>query len=204
MAVILRKMLRIMPEKKFYLIAKSIIFPFRLLDDIIPKSASIIEVGTSYGLTAAYLAMSGKSRTILGIDNNRERIAKAKQYWKTVDNAKFKVDSLLGKIKVKERQIVLAVDLLHHISPAMQHDFFINCYNQFGKDNFLIIKEIDRKPLLKFFLNYLGDLAMNPGKFHYQSSGSLRTELNRIGFNVEYIRLKHLFYPHYVLICGKR
>jgi 2-polyprenyl-3-methyl-5-hydroxy-6-metoxy-1,4-benzoquinol methylase len=205
MEVITGRMLNILPDfkQKLYFVTKCIVFPFRFLEGLIPKKASIIEVGCSYGLTSAYLALASRNRKIVGLDNNNKRIESANVLWKNVPNVTFRANNLLDKISIKKSDIVMAVDLLHHVTPEQQQLFLRDCYKRFGRNNILIIKEIDTKPFLKLMLNYLGDLLMNPGKFHYINSADLKKDLERKGFYVEYVRIRHLLYPHYLIICKK-
>lgn len=198
------KMLKLLPglRLRFYVVFKSIIFPFGKMEDSVPNEGNIVEVGCSYGLTAVYLALKSSKRDIMGIDINKERIDCANRVWKKISNVRFRLGNLLDK--VKKNQTVLAVDLLHHVPLEKQQQFFSDCYEKFDRTNILIIKEIDKRPFFKFLLNYVGDLLMNFGEFHFKSSKILKRELERIGFDVEYREIKHPLYPHYVLICRKR
>ncbi len=197
-----RIMLHNMPsfKLKLYVFLKSLIFPFSNIEKIIPKG-NIVEIGCSYGLTSAYLCMKG--RIVTGFDIDDERIKLAKKIWK-LPNIRFKVASLLETVAIKKNQILLAVDLLHHVPLEQQKIFFHKCYKRFDKTNVLIIKEIDKKPAIKFWLNYLGDLIMNPGDYYFQSSKNLKKKLEKVGFDVGFREIKHPLYPHYVLICRKR
>ena len=201
-----RKILKIAPSfsLKSYVFLKSIVFPFSKIESSVPKAGNIIEVGCSYGLTAAYLALKSKKRKIIGLDNNKERIRSAKRIWKRIPNLRFRTRSLLEKVAIKRNQVILAVDLLHHVPLEQQRQFLSSCYEKFDQTNLLIIKEIDKKPFFKFLLNYIGDMLMNPEGFYFKDSRVLKKELERTGFDVGYKEIKHILYPHYVLICRKR
>ena len=202
----IRKILSIVPgfKLKLYVLLKSIIFPFSSIEQFVPRAGEIIEIGCSYGLTTVYLALKSDRRRVIGTDNNRKRIECARRAWNMVPDVNFRLSNLLDRVKIKEKQTILAIDLLHHIPFEEQNLFLSSCYKRFDNTNLLIIKEIDKKPFFKFLLNYVGDLLMNSGKFYFSSSRIMKRELEYIGFDVKYNKIEHPLYPHYILICRKR
>ena len=65
-------MLKLYKPKTLYLYnrLKFLLFPFKKLEQIVPKTGFIIDLGCSHGLLANFLSITSNEREILGVEMN--------------------------------------------------------------------------------------------------------------------------------------
>jgi SAM-dependent methyltransferase len=133
--------------------------PYQELEDLLPKKGTIIDLGCGDGFLANYLALAASERKIIGIEINKNRLKLAN---KGIKNARFILGDIT-KIKFPKADVILLVHVLHHLgSLKAQEELIKFCSKKLPKKGELIIVEIDRKPLIKYFFTYLIDTVLVP------------------------------------------
>lgn len=69
---------------------------YQLYDDLIPRDASIVDVGCGYGSLSFMLSLYAKKRSVLGIDSNAKKINLAKNSYMASDKVNFECLDVLN------------------------------------------------------------------------------------------------------------
>ena len=188
---------------KLYSFLRFIILPIEKIDDIIPKIGKIVDYGCGFGTTSCYFALSSKNRNVVGIEQNAERVKKAIKTTKGIANLKFKFGDI-SKIKIASADAHLLIDVLHHIPYKEQVTLLEKIIKEMAKGNLLIIKEIDKKSLLKYFWNYIHDKIMTfNDKLYFKDQKWFEDFFSRNGLNSKVIRCENILYPHFIIVARK-
>ncbi|MEK6947128.1 MAG: class I SAM-dependent methyltransferase [Nanoarchaeota archaeon] len=190
-------------ELKMYTRLRFLILPIRKIDKIVPKNGKITDYGCGFGIVSCYLGLSSKDRKITGIEHNAERIKKARLIGKNIRNVKFEVGDA-SKNKIAKSDIHLLIDVVHHISYNSQVSLLNNIIKSMDKDNLIIIKDIDKKPFLKYLWNYMHDKIMTLNdKIYFRNHEWFESFFKERKMKTEIIRCDNFFYSHFIIIARK-
>lgn len=189
---------------KLYTFLRFKILPIRKIEKLLPKKGLVLDVGCGYGVTSIYFALKNKNRQIVGSELDSKRVKIAKKNSRDIKNLTFKKANLIDNEKVKFDCIV-AIDLLHHISDLEKQKFISKAKEILKNDGTLIIKDIDKKPFLKYFWNYFHDLLMTKfSRLYFFSSKDFENLLIKNNFKIiKKGKFKSFFYPHIFYVCQK-
>lgn len=189
---------------KCYAIFRSLILPVIEIEKLLPSKGKVLDVGCGYGFTSIYFALKNKNRTIVGSEIDNNRIVLAKIISKDIKNISFKTSNLINE-KHEKFDAILAIDLLHHVSHHQKKIFLKEASKNLNPSGYLIIKDIDKKPLFKYFWNYLHDLIMVKfDKLYFYSSNQFEDLINKSGFKIiKKGKFKNFLYPHIFYVCQK-
>ena len=166
---------------------RSWMLPLRDIDDIIPKSGVIVDLGCGEGVTTSYLSRV-KTRKIIGVDNNPKRLQKSKQKNLTFVLADIK------KYPLKNVDVIIFSDVLHHLDYSDQKMLLKKISKSLNNNGLLLIKEIDTKEYIRSALSRLWDYVFYPqDKIYYHDANELKKYLQSLGFKVTFTRPSRLF-----------
>jgi 2-polyprenyl-3-methyl-5-hydroxy-6-metoxy-1,4-benzoquinol methylase len=177
------------------------IAPIEKVKKFVPKKGSILDVGCGYGVAAAYIAIKSGKRHVVGTDFNEKRIAKAKKSFENLKNVEFFFEDLISAKSKRKFDCILLIDVVHHVESGRQKGLLEACRKHLRTHGVMIIKDIDRKPVMKYLWNYLHDFLLNDGPLCFNSHEKLCGMAKKAGFIAEYKELGNFFYPHFMLIC---
>lgn len=188
---------------KIYGFFRKIILPIDKIDKLLPKKGKILDIGCGYGITSAYFAQN-KNRKVLGLELNKKRVQIAKINYSNIKNLSFKTADLINT-KEKNFDCIVAIDLLHHISNLQKIKFIKDVEKKLTKNGTLVIKDIGKKPFLKYLWNYLHDLIMVKfDKLYFYSSEQFESLMIKNNFKIiKKGEFKNFFYPHIFYVCQK-
>jgi len=178
--------------------------PFEEIERHIPKEGRIIDIGCGYGLLANFLASKSSKRDVIGIDLSAGRIGAAQKTTNNRRNICFKLMNALD-LELGEPDAVVMSDFLHHIDYQTQQELLVRCYQKLRSGGFLIIEEVDNRPLWKYWFNTIVDRMLNIGEgIFFRNHQEFRELLERIGFKVS-IEKAHKGLPlsDILFICRK-
>ena len=159
--------------------------PFEEIERYVPKEGTIIDIGCGYGLLANFLVLKSAKREVTGIDLSVGRIRVAQ---KTTDNRKkiqFKLMDALD-LQLEKYNTVVMSDFLHHINCEAQEELLARCYQDLPTGSFLIIEEVDNRPLWKYWFAIMSDKILNIGERQFfRNHREFQKLLQRIGFLVK-------------------
>lgn len=179
---------------------RSLILPVKKIDQVIPISGDILDIGCGSGSATIFFALSGPLRQITGSDINSKCIIQAQKNTKDIKNIKFINQSLFSSNTIYDT--VLAIDLLHHLSPPDIKYFFDNIKQIIKPGGLLIIKEMNTFPKYKFIINLIHDkIIYTKSPATYLSTDNLRQTLTKLNFQVLNIQdISNIFYAHYLCV----
>jgi len=173
--------------ESFYLRTRWRLCPFELVESQLPRSGRILDFGCGYGMLSNFLALRSSDRRVLGIDLNRTRIEVARRsstghpevYFQLGDVRDFKGISF---------DAVVMTDVLHHIDEDNVRVLLRIIRSCLRDDGLLVVLDVDRFPLRKFYTTYLIDRLLNLTRsLHYRSRDLLTHLLKQSGFQVHRI-----------------
>ncbi len=128
--------------------------PYIEVEQLLPKSGKIIDLGCGEGVLTNYLGLSSDHRIVLGIDIDKKRIREASHgvknvSFRSVDITKFKIPPCDG---------IIIFQVLHHLySKSTQEETIKHCADSLRKGGKLIIVEIYVGISINYFLTWIAD-----------------------------------------------
>jgi SAM-dependent methyltransferase len=193
------------PWESFYLRTRWRLCPFELVESHVPRRGRVLDFGCGYGMLSNFLALKSPDRRVLGIDLNRERIEVAKRSSKGHPEVSFQ----LGDVRDFQGtpfDAVVMTDVLHHISDDKVRELLRIIRSCLSDNGILVVLDVDRSPLRKFYTTYLIDRLLNLTRsLHYRSWDLLMRRLGQSGFWVyQAIRAdRGLPLSDVIYLCGK-
>lgn len=163
------------------------------LFDIVSFSRKrILDLGCGFGYFTYLLAKKFPSSYVVGLDVNKSKIQNARQKFKlnnldffVGDACNFKLNNLFD--------IIIAIDLFHHI-PLANHPKVLRMIKKYLKKNgIFILKDIEGKGIFGV-LNNLHDIIINSTFPHYRSISDWKNFLTNYNFKID----KILFLPKFI------
>jgi SAM-dependent methyltransferase len=172
--------------ESFYLRTRRHLCPFEVVESHVPQKGRILDFGCGYGLLSNFLALKSPDRQVLGIDLNKARIEVAKRSSKGHPEVWFQLDDVRDFQGIPFDAVVMT-DVLHHIDDANVRvllQLIRSCLNAQGT---LVVLDVDRSPIRKFYTTYLIDRLLNPSRpLHYRPRNLLSRLLGQTGFRVHH------------------
>ncbi|MFC1625819.1 class I SAM-dependent methyltransferase [Patescibacteria group bacterium] len=163
--------------------------PYEVIDRIIPKSGTVVELGCGEGLLSNFLAISQPKRKIIGYEIIPERLEMAK---KRLKNTNYYVGDIT-KIHFPKADVFVLFHVLHHLpgGPA-QERVLLKVKKSLNKNGKLIIVEVHVKPSLKYVAAWIFDHFLVPWVFekrfytraYFRKENKWSRLLTELGFNV--------------------
>ena len=178
---------------------------FKEIEALIPKKASVVDVGCGFGLLANYIAIMSEDRKVLGIDFSTRRIQDAKRTVGVRQNIVF----VAGDVKdlcLSECDVVVMTDFLHHISFDHQFQLLREVSSKLKIGGKLIVQDINAGRSWKYFCTLSLDTFLNIGKpLFYRNKKSWGMLLEQTGFAVtQFYNIDKFFLPDIIFVCEKR
>ena len=175
------------PWESFYLRTRWRLCPFELVESHVPRRGRVLDFGCGYGMLSNFLSLKSPDRRVLGMDLNRARIEVAKRSSKGHPEITFQ----LGDVRDFQGlpfDTVVMTDVLHHIEKDDVLILLRIIRSCLSDDGILVVLDVDRSPLRKFYATYLVDRLLNPTRsLHYRSRDLLTRLLAESGFRVQQV-----------------
>lgn len=161
--------------------------PLHEIDHAIPRKGIVVELGCGQGVIAQYLA-STKTRQVIGVDNNKQRLSKSGQ-----KNLIF-ILADIRKYDLKNVDAFVISDVLHHISFQDQKNLLEKISKSLKKGGTLVIKDVDTGEFVRSRLTRFWDFILYPkDKIYFNDANKLKIFLKSIKFEVTITRPSRLF-----------
>jgi len=115
---------------------------YRLLNEIIPLKASIIDLGCGYGYLDYMLRYVSKQRILTGIDYDQEKIDVANRIGIYDDGINFYVKDVSTE-EIPKADVYILNDVLHYMPKELQIKVLNNCFDKVAKNGMIIIRDAD-------------------------------------------------------------
>ncbi|MFA5770931.1 MAG: class I SAM-dependent methyltransferase [Patescibacteria group bacterium] len=180
------------------------------VEKLVPRRGIIVDLGCGEGIFTNLWALSSKSRNIVGIDQDKERIRQAD---KGIKNVTFRRGNILTAPLLNSNAIILFHVLHHLISRKDQESLIRKSHQTLKKGGKLIIVEVDIKFTIKYLISWLTDHFVAPvlfeGKFYepcinYRRKVDWLNLIREIGFTARAFAVeKNKPYTNLVIECVK-
>ena len=185
-------------------IYRPFVCPFNDFIELAKTKKSVFDIGCGSGQLLIILNEFAKIENFGGVEIDEKLIQNAKSLLGDRDCSFLK--SYNGKempIFLKEFDLIILNDVLHHIPKKKQRDFLTEIYGKMNTNSLFVLKDIDAASIWVFF-NRFHD-------FIFGSKGGNEVRLNHmknmvveIGFKIQKVYKKRTFwYDHYFLILEK-
>lgn len=142
--------------RRFYARVRVGLSRFDQIEDFVPPGGHVLDLGCGYGVTANYLALSSPARTVVGIDLNEERIRVGQRTALGRPNLSFVLGDALAA-PLREFDVVLMSDMVHHLPPPDQERLFKKLYDHMPPGSALVLQEVGARPRWKHVMSCIAD-----------------------------------------------
>ena len=163
----------------------------------IPLNSNILDVGCGDNLIAQKINLK-KFKSYTGFDINIKKEINSKNY------RIFKSDweKMLGQIK--NYDVILIIDIMHHIKKNLQEKLIQTTLSNMKKDSILIFKDISNRNIFFSTMNWLHDFVYNFQIINYYSSKKITDILKKDKFSYQHFYKRILWYDHEFIVIRKK
>lgn len=118
---------------------------YKIYDELIPKDAHIIDLGCGLGMLTNMLSLTGKYRTVKGIDYDQNKIAIAQN---TISEDQHNITfeyADITKYTPDFYDVFIMNDVLHYISTEKQKELIQKCISKLNPGGKIIIRDGNRE-----------------------------------------------------------
>jgi 2-polyprenyl-3-methyl-5-hydroxy-6-metoxy-1,4-benzoquinol methylase len=195
------------PLHSFYTFYRLLTCPIKEIFQLIPEGKNYIDVGCGYGFISLWTALVFPGARVIGMDVVQSRIEFAHQLTSSeeINNLSFLVKDITTETMAHwQYEIILLIDLFHHVAFENQLSFLRQCTDKTPKGGYIVFKDIDRKPWWKFRVNYIQDFLFTGEKTYCRDKDEYMEFFQENGFEAEYFDLKKGYpYSHYLIRARK-
>ncbi len=191
----------------FYTTYRNLTCPIKRIFELFPEGAHYTDVGCGFGFISIWTALVFPQARVEGMDVEPNRIAYAQNLAKSsgIENLTFSVKDITKEdINPTDTEIILLIDLFHHVPFENQLPFLKQCMEKTPKKGYIVFKDIDTKPWWKFRVNYVQDYLFTREKTYSRHKDEYMQCFRDNGFEPEYFDLKKGYpYSHYLIRARK-
>ena len=186
--------------------ARPYICPFEPVLAEVPSGQEILDVGCGVGALLTALALQGKVKSGVGVDINPKSIEVANRVARSIamPQLSFQVADSAGVLPGLEYDVVTLIDVMHHIPPLVQRQFFMNCAERVRPGGLLVYKDMADEPIFYNLFNRLHDLVLARQFIHYAPLESVVMWAGECGLSpVSKSLYSRLAYAHELVVFRK-
>lgn len=191
----------------FYTFYRLLTCPIKKIFQLIPGGKNYVDVGCGYGFISLWTALVFPEARVIGMDAVQSRIEFASRIAaaEKIKNLTFLAKDITREvIEDLSYEIILLIDLFHHVAFENQLSFLRQCIDKTPKGGYIVFKDIDRKPWWKFRVNYIQDFLFTREKTYCRDKDQYMEFFRENGFEAEYFDLKKGYpYSHYLIRARK-
>jgi 2-polyprenyl-3-methyl-5-hydroxy-6-metoxy-1,4-benzoquinol methylase len=183
--------------------------PFHELLALVPKGASVLDVGCGSGIFLGLLMKQVGPRLALGFDASQYAIGIAENMRQNLPQA------AANKIAFERRDVnqswpagrfdvVSIIDVMHHVSSDVQSKLFLDALDHVAPGGLLLYKDMADRPVILALANWLHDLIMARQWIRYVPIARIRSWGIQSGLSVEKeSQCRVLWYAHEWILFKK-
>lgn len=170
----------------FYAAVREALCPFFFIEEHLPRTGNIVDIGCGYGLMANVIRlMGGTERTVFGVDLSAYRIAKAQATVQAGDAHLRFICADIRTAALPPADGVTMIDFLHHIPFALQEEVLAQLPRILSPQGVVVIKEFADRPRWKYWATLLFEAVFYPkDKLTYRPIPEWQRLLEGLGFAV--------------------
>jgi 1-acyl-sn-glycerol-3-phosphate acyltransferase len=169
---------------------------YDLFDRLIPRDASVVDIGCGYGALAHTLAMLSDRRQVLGIDYDEEKIAVARHSFLTTERTSFIAADALG-VELPEANVFILSDVLHYMTHDAQDELLARCFARLhpNPNGMVIIRDGDSDETIRHraterterWSTRLVRFNKTVGELHFTNTARITAAATKAGFSVRVV-----------------
>jgi 2-polyprenyl-3-methyl-5-hydroxy-6-metoxy-1,4-benzoquinol methylase len=184
--------------------------PILRLERYVPDKGEIVDLGCGNGLFTAVLKSGAPARTIVGIDLDARKISAARKALGNLPHLDFRLGDI-SAVDYPPADVFTIVDVLFLVPVETQDRILGRCAKNLRSGGRLVLKEMDKRPRLKYFWNILqktaaikiGRFAFG-SKFHFRDRADIVRTLTGLGLKVDVVPLHRGYaFPHILFLAKK-
>lgn len=188
---------------RLYVTIRLLTTPLFEVEEYVPKSGKILDIGCGSGIFSNILCMMSRDRSVVGFDISQNRISMARNATENSEQLSFYVADA-HNFNLAGYSIITAIDLLHHMPYDKQEHLLRRIYLNLNVPGQFILKDLSKAPYWKYLIHYVQDSLSYRSKLFFSCSENMKELLNRIGFSVSTIPLHFSrLNPHVLYVCQK-
>ena len=134
--------------------------PFGEIEKEIPTAGKILDVGCGHGLFVFLCALESEHRSVTGTDVDEAKVKAAKAVAEEAGEVLQRVQFILGgTIPNGHWDGISFIDVLYLLPDAEKESIVRAAATSLAKGGVLVIKEITKRPLLKYIWAFLQEIA---------------------------------------------
>lgn len=191
---------------KVYFLFRYCMLPLSRINELLPKSGVILDLGCGIGPLSLFLVTASQGRKVVGWDIDKSRIKIAKKISANVLNVNFEARDAEEEIKIPNLRGVVASDFFHHLNFSSQETVIRNVSEKLHKDGVFIIKDIDKSDTVRYWCSSFWDKIFYPkDKIYFRTKDEWTKLLSKYNFKVK-VEKKVKWFPGSttLFICRKQ
>lgn len=150
---------------------------YRLFETLVPKEATVTDIGCGYGFLPYMLSFRSDERRIVGIDYDEDKIAVANHNFSKTDRLEF-VLADASEYVFGMSDVFILNDILHYLPQWKQEKILLQCIEKLNDYGKIIIRDGDREKakkhaltkLTEFFSTRFFNFNKKEHEFHFIST----------------------------------
>lgn len=131
------------PVEEWYVRVKSAMENYyAYFERIIPRRASVVDVGCGYGMLAYMLSTTSAGRTVLGVDYDEDKIAVANHNFSRTAQIRFDCADAL-RYEFPQADVFVISDVLHYMDYHSQEILLERCIEKIPEEGMIIVRDSD-------------------------------------------------------------
>jgi 2-polyprenyl-3-methyl-5-hydroxy-6-metoxy-1,4-benzoquinol methylase len=181
------------------------ICPFEALLRVVPRGASVLDVGCGSGLFLGLLRYFDYDVNGFGFDSSRPAIQCAQAMAKRHGGGAIRFEQIAAGDRWPEGayDVVSLIDVMHHIAPASQQSAFRAAYERVAPGGILLYKDVSDSPFHLAAANRLHDLVIAREWISYVPVATVEKWATSLGMTMEQPSShRRLWYQHDLRVFG--
>jgi 1-acyl-sn-glycerol-3-phosphate acyltransferase len=117
---------------------------YRFYNDLIPRNASVVDLGCGYGFLSVMLGLVSRERTIVGMDYDELKITTARNAVNGMDHVRF-IAGDITRERLPDGEVYILQDVLHYLPEALQMKVLDNCMDSLPSSGMVILRDADTR-----------------------------------------------------------
>jgi 1-acyl-sn-glycerol-3-phosphate acyltransferase len=167
---------------------------YDFFDRLIPRDASVVDIGCGYGPLAYMLSMLSDKRRVLGIDYDEEKIATARHSFLHTERTEFVAADVM-EVELPEADVFVLNDVLHYMDFEKQDALLARCFSRVTAGGMVIVRDGDSSEQSRHrgtertekWSTRLVKFNKTSGELHFTSTERILAAAAKAGFGVRIV-----------------
>lgn len=201
---------------RLHMAIRWLVCPMQAIAAHVPREGAIIDLGCGHGLFTQLLARQSPTRTVIGVDLDRHKIALASSLHGKLPNLRFEAGDIIDLAgSLPSAQCVTILDVFYLVPHAAQEVILRVCAEKLAAGGVLVLKDMAETPRWKAWLNHAEETLVvrwlkitatsdSEAAFYFRRRAEWVALLERFGLTVVTVPLDRGYYhPHVLFVASK-